>query len=294
MKQRAGSVMRLAKPLRAWAQRFAFLSLICAAFALMLLGKADALLIERARLAVVDAVAPILDAVAQPVASVRGVLAEAGELADLRAENQALRARIERLMQWQAVAQRLESENTALRGSLRLVPDPLERYVSARVIADQGGAFVRSVLVNAGSGDGVARGQAALVQQGLVGRVAEVGRRSARVLLITDINSRVPVIVGPGRERAVLAGNNDNRPRVLYLGPRVVVSPGDLVLTSGQGGVLPPGLPVGSVVQVDEGGVLVEPLFDSSHLDFMRVVDYEMPGLLSPAESRDAGAEPPT
>lgn len=283
--------MRLAKPLKAWVQRFAFLSLIGAAFALMLLGKADTLLVERARLAVVDAVSPILDAVARPVASIKHLVAEANELAALRSENRALRERIDRLLQWQAVARRLEAENDALRDSVSLVPDPIETYVSARVIADQGGAFVRAVLVNAGARDGVARGQGALAGDGLAGRVAEVGRRSARVLLITDINSRIPVAVGKGRERAVLAGNNDNRPRLLYLGPRVKVAPGDRVITSGHGGVLPPGLLVGTVASVDDGGVRVQPHMDRADMEFLRLVNFEMPGLLLPAEQEAAATE---
>ncbi len=290
MKQRAGSVLRLAKPLKAWAQRFAFLSLVGAAFALMLLAKADTVLIERARLAVVDAVSPILDAVARPVGTVRDLIGDAKELASLREENQELRARIDRLMRWQAVAQRLESENQALRGSLQLVPDPFQTFVSARVIADQGGAFVRSVLVNAGARDGVDRGQAALTGEGLAGRVAEVGRRSARVLLITDMNSRIPVTVGKARERAVLAGNNTDRPRLLYLGPRVKVEPGDRVATSGHGGVLPPGLPIGNVVALDETGVMVQPYMDQAHMEFLRLVNFEMPGLLLPNEAEEEAA----
>ena len=284
MKDQAGSVVGLARPLRAWAQRFALLSLIAAAFGLMLLGKADSLLIERARSTVVDAVAPILDAASKPVATVKTMVQGAQELAALRAENAELRARNERLMHWQIVARRLEAENASLRDLLTLIPDPLESAVTARVVADPGGAFVRSVLVNAGSRDGLRRGQAAMTGQGLVGRAAQVGLRSSRILLITDMNSRVPVIIGARRERAMLVGDNTDQPRIDFLRPRVQVNPGDRVMTSGHGGVLPPGLPVGKVASAGEAGIKVEPFADTHRLEFLRVVDYEMPGLLGSAQ----------
>src|SRR3546814_4703357 len=85
-----------------------------------------------------------------------------------------------------------------------MVPDPAIDYVTARVVGDPGGAFVRTVLINAGERNGVEKGQAAITGDGLAGRVAEVGQRSARILLLTAINSRVPVVVGTASDRAVL------------------------------------------------------------------------------------------
>ena len=287
MKQRAGSVLRFASPLRAWLQRFALLALVSAAFALMLLGKTEAVLVERARTAVVDAVTPLLDAASRPVATVNEIADQVQAYISLRDENAVLRARVDRLLHWQAAALRLEAENTELRELLNVAADPRLHFVSARVIGDQGGAFVRSVLVNAGIHEGVQRGQGAIAGAGLAGRVAQVGERSSRVLLLNDMNSRVPVLVGKGRHRAVMAGDNTDYPGLLYLGPRVQVMAGDRVVTSGHGGVLPPGLPVGVVTEVGERGARVELFADTEHLEFLRLVDYEMPGLVLPA-----GAQP--
>ena len=77
---------------------------------------------------------------------------------------------------------------------LKAVPDNAVSYVTARVIANSGGGYVRTVMVNAGTDQGLARGQAAITGDGLVGRLTEVGSRAARVLLITDLNSRIPVV----------------------------------------------------------------------------------------------------
>jgi rod shape-determining protein MreC len=115
---------------------------------------------------------------------------------------------------------------------------------------------------------------------GLVGRVTEVGDRAARVLLVTDLNSRVPVAVDGSRERAVLAGDNSDRPRLLYLPARTTVKVGDRLVSSGNGGIFPPGLPVGEVAAIEDGIVRVEPYAELSRLDYLRIVNYGLSGVL--------------
>ncbi len=288
MKKPSGPVSHITTPIRAWAQRFAFLFLVAAAFALMLLGKADTVLVERARTAVTDAVAPLLELVARPVGTLGEMIDSIEEMTDLRAENETLKRENDRLRNWQTVARRLEAENAALREMTKMMPDSGLRFVTARVIGDPGGAFARSVLVNAGARDGVEKGQAAITSDGLAGRVAQVGVRSSRILLLTDINSRIPVLVGAGRDRAILAGDNTNQPKLLYLAPSTEVNPGDHVVTSGHGGVFPPGLPVGVVTQASETAKRVQPFVDWAHMEFLRLADYELPGTLLPAEEARA------
>ena len=292
MKQRPGTVVRLATPLKAWAQRFAVFLLIGATFFLMLLGKVDTVVVERARIAVLDAVAPILNVASRPVASINQAFDEAQQLASLRAQNLALQEEVRRLAGWYQEAHRLSDENRSLRGLLNLVPDPQYRTIGARVVGDQGGTYVRSVLVAAGSRDGIRKNQAALTGAGLAGRVVEVGWRAGRILLITDINSRIPVMVGQARDRAVLAGNNSEHPELLYLAPGTSISPGDRVVTSGHGGIFPAGLPVGIVVAVSDQGVRVRPFADWTHMEFLQLVDYELPHLLQPLTNGAAVVNP--
>lgn len=278
MKPRArSSVLRAAAPFRAYAQRFAFLILVFAAFGLMLLGKAETLVVERVSTSVVDFVAPIMDVLSRPAASLNQAVETVRELAALRTENQQLRRRNDRLRAWQEAARRLAEQNAALRAMLDYVPDPPMRFVSARVIGDPGSAFVRSMLINAGTRDGIAKGQAVVTGDGLAGRIVAAGGRSARVLMITDINSRVPVVVESSRERAILAGDNRDNMRLVFLPANAVVSPGDRILTSGHGGVFPPGLPVGRVVSVGDGGIRVRPFVPLDRLEFVRAIDY--PGI---------------
>jgi rod shape-determining protein MreC len=138
---------------------------------------------------------------------------------------------------------------------------------------------VRNLLVEAGSDEGVVKGEAAITGEGLVGRVTEVGTRSSRVLLITDLNSRIPVMIENSRDRAVLAGDNTVMPRLLYVSQDAHVSVGDRVVTSAQGGALPPGLPVGIIASVGERGIQVQPFADWTRIEYLRLIDYHPPGL---------------
>lgn len=246
----------------------------------IVLGKADVLLFDRLRIGIADAAAPVLQVVAQPLSAVAGAVRQVEGLFDLYHDNERLREENARLLQWQEVARRLEAENVALRDLAKLSPEGAAHYISAQVIANSGGAFARNVLVSAGERDGVARGQAAVTGEGLVGRVAEVGERAARILLLTDLNSRIPVTVASSNDRAVMAGDNSDQPRLLYLPINAVVKPGDRIVTTGAGGVFPPGLPVGLVASVEGGVVRVEPFAQLSRLDYVRIVDFGLGGVL--------------
>ncbi|SDG54156.1 rod shape-determining protein MreC [Roseospirillum parvum] len=278
MKPPSGQITRIST-LRALAQRSMFILLVLSAFGLMLLGKADTVVIERARTLVADSVAPVLEALSRPAATVADFVRNTRELVELREENARLRQENDRLLKWQSAALNLESENDRLKDLLRFRPDPGTRGITARVIADSGAAYVHSLLLNAGASDGVSKGQAVVAGGGLVGRVTEVGRRAARVLLITDINSRIPVFVGDRRLRAMLVGENRDRARLIYLNGPGQPGLGERVVTSGHAGALPPGIPVGVVTAVDEKSVVVEPYVQRHRLEYVRVIDYRLPGL---------------
>lgn len=265
---------RVATPIKVWAPRFLFVALVALSLSLMVLDRFNARPIEQARGAVMDGVTPFLDLMSRPIDTIAKWMEAADELFFLRSEHARLKLENGRLAMWQQAARRLEAENAALRDLLRLAPPPADDFVTARAVGGSGGAYVRSLLINAGSNQGIGEGQAAVDGNGLAGRVLHVGNRSARVLLITDINSRIPVVIGAGRNRAVLGGDNTGLPRLLYLDPKVEVVLGERVETSGHGGALPPGIPVGVVSGVSEEGARVTPFVDWAHLDYLRVVNH--------------------
>ena len=255
-------------------QRVTLPLLVVLSAAMIILGKADQVVFESLRVSVTDAASPVLDLFSRPLAALGDLADRAREFMTVYRDNRRLAEENETLLNWQHIALKLASENAQLRGLLKLIPEPATTFITARVIANSGGAYVRSLMVHAGSEDGVERGQAAVTGEGLVGRVSEVGSRAARVLLVTDLNSRVPVIVEGPQQRALLTGDNSERPRLRYLDAGAGIKVGDRVVTSGQGGVFPPGLPVGVVASLDGEAPSVEPYVELSRVEYLRIVDY--------------------
>ncbi len=275
MKLEPRSLSRLAVPLKALVDRFAFGTLIVISVGLLVVSKADVRLLEAVDSRIGDLLAPALDVAMRPLEASRRLVRNIGELVALRAENADLREQNARLLEWQSTARQLALENAGLRQLLHAVAeDQHPTAVTARVVADSGGPFVQTVLVNAGTEQGVANGMAAVNEHGLAGRVIEVGRRSARILLVTDFNSRIPVMVEPSRDQAILAGDNSREPGLMFLPLNPRLSVGDRVVTSGRGGVLPPGLAIGVVRAIGEQKVSITPLVDWDRLAYVRLLEY--------------------
>lgn len=220
-----------------------------------------------------DMMTPVLSAVSKPFLVTAEFIGGVSGISELRAENARLEAENVRLRDWYQTALMLQSENHSLRELLNLELDPAHKYVSTRVIADTGNAYVHSVLVAQGTNAGIQKGQAVLAEEGMIGRIIETGKNSARVLLLTDFNSRVPVLIEGSRQRAILAGNNDTLPLLKHLPPDGEVAEGMRIVTSGHGGIFPPGLPIGRIVKTDNGQYAVKPFADMGRVTYVRVVD---------------------
>ncbi len=275
---------------RAIAHRVVFPVLVLLSAIMIFLGKIDERVFRSLRVQLTDAAAPTLDALSRPLAAAEDLVGRARAILTLYQDNARLTEENARLLHWQQAALTLASENAQLRDLTKLVPQSAVSYVTARVIANSGGTYVRDLMVDAGSDSAVARGQAAITGEGLVGRVSEVGVRAARVLLITDLNSRVPVIDQRSRQRAILAGDNSDRPLLRFLDPATPVRVGDRVVTSGAGGVFPAGLPVGVVIGVDAKAPRVETYVQLSEVEYLRIVDYGLAkGLPTPAGACPTG-----
>jgi rod shape-determining protein MreC len=278
-------VIRLSIPARQILSKLTLPVLIAASFALLLVGKADTILAERARMALGDSLAPIYVVLSQPLAGARDAITEIIDLWDLRAENTQLRDENARLRQWQATALALDAENRRLKADLHWVPDPTVAFVTARVVADAGGVYARAVLLALGPKHFIHRGEIALDQSGLVGRVTEVGTRTARVLLISDLNSRVPVILEPSGGHAIMTGTNGPRPRLLYWSDGAPPREGERVVTSPEADAFPANLPVGTVRYSSANVPEVQPAAQLDQLEVVRIFDYGLNGMTPPEAS---------
>ncbi len=281
---------RAATSLRHLGQRFSFIFLLSLATALLIMGRAGSPLVESLRTTIVDGMAPVLDAVSRPVLAVNYLLEQGKNVIFIYDENAKLRADNTRLQQWQAVARQLEQENANYRALLNIQPEAKISYITARVIGDAGGPFVRTLIMNAGLKDGVSKGQAIVNGEGVIGRIVTAGQRSSRILLLTDLNSRVPVVVEGTRYRGILAGDNEILPRLTFLPMSAKVRPGDRIVTSGHGGLFPPGLPVGNVASTSGGVVRVQPHVDRDRVEFVRALRYDVAS--PPIEGGQESAKP--
>jgi rod shape-determining protein MreC len=284
--------------LKVWFQRFSFVLLTIAAFGVLLIGKADTVMLSRLRIWVADSVGPLIHVVSAPVETARDTASDVQSYFSLKQQVETLTRENQALQDYEQQARNLKAENESLRTLLKMTPSPRVTFISAPVIADASSGFVRGVIALAGRDNGVVKGQAAMVGNGLVGRVQDVGDRVSRVMLLTDINSRLPILIERTRDQAVLAGNNSDLPDINYLPRDADIKIGDHVVTSGVGGAFPPGLPVGEVVEVEDGKIYVQPFADLGRLEFIRMVDYGLPGVLSEDLGVDAskaqGLKPPS
>ncbi|HMR32254.1 MAG TPA: rod shape-determining protein MreC [Geminicoccaceae bacterium] len=281
---------RVIEPFRSLADRFAMGALVSLCVGLLVLAKADVKLLSYASEGAADLAVPALQLLNQPVLAVRGLADKAGKLLALHEENRRLRDENRRLLAWQSEATRLGVENKALREMLRVpMVEQAPMWTAARIVGDSGGPFTQTRLIDAGSNRGIANGMAVVTENGLAGRVVQTGERSARVMLLTDFNSRIPVIVESSRDRAILQGDNGPDPRLDFLPLNPRLAAGDRVLTSGDGGLLPAGLVVGQVASVSEDGVTVAPYVDWARLDWVTILRTEP--LPPPDEAKVASAQ---
>lgn len=281
MKSRSAPVSQFVAPLRIASQRFAYSAYLLLCVAIIVLGRADPALVERARTVTADFVSPLLTVLSQPAAAASNAVERAREAVLLYQENDRLRAENATLLLWQQAAQKLETENAELRSLANYHPERTVWSVTGQVIGTAGGAYSRNLLIDRGRADGVAKGQAVASGNGLIGRIAEVGAGASRVLLLTDLNSRIPVALESTHERAILAGDNTDRPLLIYLPPHAKPPlPGDRLVTSGDGGVFPPGLLVGQIAAVEGNSVRVEPSTDLASADYVSIIDFGLGGML--------------
>ncbi|MFM1815020.1 MAG: hypothetical protein RLZ98_1715 [Pseudomonadota bacterium] len=168
-------------------------------------------------------------------------LSRIDEIERLKAENAQLR-------QWQWKARVLEERLAEVSIHARVVSQQSLLYVTVRTIAQATGPFAHSVLVDAGTHHGLKVGQPVINAYGPVGRVIATGNDVARVLLLTDFTSRIPVSVGPARVGAIMVGTNTKEPTLAFVPTDAKIESGQVVTTSGAGGGLPGGMRLGTVV----------------------------------------------
>ena len=243
------------------------------AILLILAGKAHFVPFERARASLTDRSGAILKALDAPAQAAGRWLGGIGHLFDVYGENQRLREENARLLQWRGAAVALQDRVKHYQLLLKTVPEPSSAAVTAQVIGRSSQPFLETLVLNAGRRNGVKPGEAVVDARGMLGRIYVVGDHTSWVILLTDLNSRIPVTVRPGGVQAILSGSNTNTPLLDALPQNAKMKDGQDVVTSGDGGLLPAGLPVG-VLTLQEHYPRVRLYADAQTADEVRILDF--------------------
>ncbi|MEM9617646.1 MAG: rod shape-determining protein MreC [Pseudomonadota bacterium] len=281
--------------------RFVLLLLILVSVLLLLssLYSAQASVFQKAREGVIDAASPVLELFSGPISYVNGVVGNVSDYFNVLKQNEALRAENAELRQWMEEALELREVVASYEGLQTYEAPPEAQPVDAYVIGESNDAFARSMLVNAGRARNIEVGQAVVDEKGLVGRIVDTGVNASRVLLLTDIQSRVPVYVEGADVEGILVGNTRARPTISFTAssePAEVI-PGQRVMTSGAGGVLPRGVPVGVIDGQARSDIVVRLYANYVRTRLVRIINYEFPTIDETVDegalvSDEAGSEP--
>ena len=239
---------------------------------IFLVWRIDSPRVERFRLAVIDRVVPSFDWAMAPVTGMAKLISDFQSYQQLAAQNGDLRRELQQMKAWKEAALQLEQENAKLLGLNNVRLDPELTYITGVVLTDSGSPFRQSVLLNVGARDGLVDGWPTMDGIGLVGRISGVGEKTARVILLTDTSSRIPITIQPSGQHAILGGDNTLNPPIEFLENSDLVRPGDRVVTSGDGGVFPADLLVGQVALGNDRRLRVRLSADYERLEFLRVL----------------------
>jgi len=188
-------------------------------------------------------------------------------------KNKLLKIEIDNLKSKKFNFEFLSAENTKLKEILKSSDVAGSSYIIAKVLLDKKSPFLKSIILNRGSNSGIKRGMPVLDHEYLVGRIIEVNFLSSRALLLNDLNSKLPVLIEPLAEQAILGGAGEDNPILYYL-PEIFKSvQASTVFTSGKDGIFPSGIPIGKlIVETETNKTNVKLFSDHNQLSYVKIL----------------------
>jgi rod shape-determining protein MreC len=217
---------------------------------------------------------PIITIISFPLNSTIAIIDNVEELINAKNNNQILRQENDKLRSLYLSAININQENQELKNMLKLITSISSNYKIAKVISQAHEIFNQNLLIKLDNNYTPKPGDIVTGSIGVIGRIVENYQDRSRVMLLTDANSRIPIITSNARVRGILAGNNSHLMKILYLPKNHLIQPNDLVFTSADGDTLPPGLFIGIVRKVDKDEVEVEMAEDINKLNFVSIINY--------------------
>lgn len=240
----------------------------------MMLSKADTVVLNKTTGTVSAILSPIIQIMQLPGEFVYAGYEKIRDIAKVYANNEKLKKENLNVLSLKNEIRTLKAENRLLSDMLNYTPPSEADFITAKVVAEEGDGFSHSLIVYIGENSNVYKGQVVLGKASVVGRIEYVSGKYAGVLLVTDIGSKIPVIIERNRERGILAGDNTLTPKLLFTTLDADIKKGDTVVTSGVAGVFPSGLPIGRVSYVNKEEIEITPMTDIGKLEYVKIVDY--------------------
>lgn len=281
--------------MKGFGQRFTAFFYIFASIVLLIFGRSQTNLIDQVRAQIFATFIPVITVVDIPREASSSISDWIRNIAVVYSDNEFLREENAELKRQLAEATELEVDNLRLKNLLNIKDGTVSTITASRIVSDSNSPFFKSMLINSGANEGVKKGHAVVNEDGVIGRTINVAPNSSRVLLLNDINSRIPVKFANNGVNVILAGDNSQELQIEFMPPEETASPGDVILTSGMGGVFPPDLPVGTVSEISPlGEIKVKPAVNLNRLNYVSVIEYEIADfpILNPDLQTDEEPQP--
>ncbi len=253
---------------RGAAQKFSLISLIFIATIIFFLDVYGFTFMKPVRSILNDAIYRVVLVASSPTKIIPSVSESVTSLFDIKKENERLKRELEIFKQKELNVEYLTNQNKNLKKILESDDSIFDtNVVLSKVLVDKDSPYLKSIIINRGSKSGILKGMPVLDKEYLVGRVVETNYLSSRVLLLTDLNSRIPVTFGDKSTQAILKGNGSSRPSLEYLPEGFIVEEGIDVFTSGKDGIFISGSPIG--ITTAKGDVKL--FSETSQLSFVKI-----------------------
>jgi rod shape-determining protein MreC len=239
--------------------------------------------------AALDATAPISGALNEVASTVTGLASGAGDYWDAASQNGELKRERAALMRRMVEARAILEENQQLKAALQLRDRSRDAVAAGRVVGSSFESPRRFAIISVGRSDGVQIGMPVRAPEGLIGRIIDAGATASRVLLVSDRANIIPARILKGGQPVISTGRGDGtidvRPLEVGKNP---FEPGDIIVTSGTGGLYPPLIPIAKVIRLDDDGAIALPIADPSRVSFAIVEPPYEPAALAAAASADS------
>jgi rod shape-determining protein MreC len=258
-------------------KRFILAGLFAIALLLILVHKIDLGLISGVSKSVMFVTVPVINTLTMPARGLSYGYKQALSVINVYQENKRLIKENDELYLLKDRMKALKAENDLLKKLLHHYDTPEVQSRTARVVAETGGAFANALIIYLGdNSDEIKIGYPVVCSKGLIGRIDLISGKYARVTLLTDINSKIPVVSQKSRERGIISGVNAPEMKLLYTPLLAELQVGDILVTSGVGGGLPPDIPAARIKQIDMDSITVVPLFNPSETEIVKILLYDV------------------